>query len=381
MSAKKSRAAREPRRSLVPLVAAAMLVAAGVSGVLAWSLTSSGKSHPAPASSPQPTPSGTPTGTPGDHYATGVLEDFGNMSGALVSYMQTLQGWRDGKVDDAQMGTVVNGLLGDVSATQQALTARAPFPAAPQALYDYRATADLYGQAALLTQAAIAVPHGELRTQVQLAVLRVQTLADRIFDQGAAEMKPFVTPDHQFDSVQIMRADEIPSFGASKLAAGPPLTDVAAAPTMQPYQTARPQEPLSDWVRLVTDAKIPSESETESAIDSGKASALAADSVTFTRASALLHAAPDPQGERNVSTRIQLALLVDAEATQAGQAATLVPAAAHEAVLHVAQGLSLIADKLWDDRLGKRTSSYPAWLLIIKYAPASDEPSANPSAN
>jgi hypothetical protein len=365
MSANKPPAAHEPGRSKLPLLAAAVVTAATVCGGLAWSLTGSGKGHPAPTASPAG-PSPTPTGTPGDQYAAGILKDFSNMSTVLISYLQTLQGWRDDKVDDTQVDASVKGVLDDIALTQQALAARQPFPPAPRAIYDYRAAADLYGQGALLAQAAIAVPRGALRTQLQLAVSRVQTLADRVFDQGAAEMKPFVTPENEFDSVQVMRADEIPSFGAGKIAAGPPLTNVGAVPTPHPYQTTRPEESLGDWLKVVEGAKIPTAKETEQAVDSGRVAALSADSVTFTHASELLHDTPDPQGERIVSTRIQLALLVDTEATQLGQAATLAPAAGHETFLHIAQALELIGDKMWDDRLGKRDSTYPDSLLVIK---------------
>ncbi|HEX3828373.1 MAG TPA: hypothetical protein VHV82_13990 [Sporichthyaceae bacterium] len=364
MSANQPPAGHERRSSKLPILAAAVVTAAAVGGVLAWSLTGSGKHQSAPVASPSASP--TPTGTPGDQYAAGVLTDFSNMSTVLISYLQTLQNWRNDKVDDAQVGAVAKSVLDDIALTQQALAARQPFPPAPRAIYDYRAAADLYGQGALMTQAATAVPHGALRTQLQLAVARVQTLADRVFDQGAAEMKPFVTPENEFDSVQVMRADEIPSFGAGKFAAGPPLTDVGDAPTPYPYQTTRPEESLSDWLKVAQNARIPTASEIRSAIDSGRIAALSADSVTFTHACDLLHNTPDPQGERIVSTRIQLALLVEAEATQLGQAATLVPAGEHEPVLHMAQALELIGDKLWDDRLGKRDSAYPDSLLVIK---------------
>jgi len=365
MSANKPPAGHERRSSKLPLLAAAMITAAAVGGALAWSLTGSGNGPHAPVAA-SATPSPTPTGTPGDQYAAGILKDFSNMSTVLISYLQTLQNWRTDKVDDTQMGAVAKGVLDDIALTQQALAARQPFPPAPRAIYDYRAAADLYGQGTLLAQAATAVPRGPLRTQLQLAVSRVQTLADRVFDQGSAEMKPFVTPENEFDSVQVMRADEIPSFGASQIAAGPPLTDVGAAPTPHPYQTTRPEESLREWLQVAQGAKIPTAKDTEQAIDSGRVSTLSADSVTFTHASDLLHDTPDPQGERIVSTRIQLALLIEAEAAQMGQAATLVPAAAHETFLHIAQALELIGDKLWDDRLGKRDSAYPDSLLVIK---------------
>jgi hypothetical protein len=179
-------------------------------------------------------------------------------------------------------------------------------------------------------------------------------------------LKPFTTPEKEYDSVERIRAAELPSFKASSLAAGPPLTDVGSVPTPRAYQSSRPEQSAADWVKLAQSAKIPSAADTEHAIDAGAAQQLSADSVSFTHASDLLYDAPDPQGERLVGTRVQLALLVDAEATQMGQAATLVPAAQHDALLHVAQALELIGDKMWDDRLGARTSAYPDSLLTIK---------------
>jgi hypothetical protein len=61
-------------------------------------------------------------------------------------------------------------------------------------------------------------------------------------------------------------------------------------------------------------------------------------------------------------------LLVAAEADQLGQAATLVPPAQHETFRRTAQALSLICDRMWDDRLGERDSAYPDSLLIIKHS-------------
>ncbi|HEX3780279.1 MAG TPA: hypothetical protein VHX38_11475 [Pseudonocardiaceae bacterium] len=371
MSANKRPPARGWRSRKVQLLVAGLVITGGVSGAVAWALTDSPHKS---AATPAPTP--TPTGTPGDQYVAAVLRDFSSMSTVLISYLQTLRQWQTDKVDDTQMKAVCIGLLDDVAAAQQALAARQPFLPAPRAIYDYRASADLYGQAAQLTQNATAVPRGALRTQLQLAISRIQTLADRVFDQGAAELKPFVTPDHDYDSVQITRADELPSFPASKLAAGPPLTDVGAAPTPHPYQTTRPEQSAADWVKVATAAHIPTDKDTEAAIDAGTVATLRTDTIAFAGASEKLHSTPDPTGERTVNTRIQLALLIDAEATQMGQAATLVPAAQHDNFLHVAQALSLIADRMWDERLGQRDSSYPTSLLTIQSQQPSEAPSA-----
>jgi|GEM_PF-4507618 len=339
---------------------AAVLVGTAVaSGAIAWAVTGSSSDHHA-------TPEPTPTATAGDQFSNAVLTDFANMSTGVISYLKSLQEWRADKTDDASMATVAKTMLADVAATQKALAIRQPFPQAPRALEDYRRSADLYAQSAALVEAATAVPRGDLRTQLQLATNRAQTLADRVFDQGRAEMKPFLTPEREFPGVvQVQKANEVPNFAATALAAGPPLVRVSTDTRPRDYQDTRPEQSLEQWLRLVQSAGVPGGAEEESAIDAGRKAALADMSMRFTHASDLLYDKPDPSGERIVNTRIQLALLIQAEATQAGQAATLVPAAQHDRVLHVAQTLALIADKLWDDRLGPRTSHYSDALLTV----------------
>ena len=82
---------------------------------------------------------------------------------------------------------------------------------------------------------------------------------------------------------------------------------------------------------------------------------------SFTAAADQLYTAPDPRDERRVSTRVQLGLLVDAEAARAAQAATLLPQGVQRASLRTsAQRLALLGDRLWDPRLGVRDSGLPA---------------------
>jgi hypothetical protein len=79
-----------------------------------------------------------------------------------------------------------------------------------------------------------------------------------------------------------------------------------------------------------------------------------------------------------VSTRLQLGLLFDAEAAQVGQAAALAPAANHEALLGAAKTLAVLGDKLWDARLGERTTGFPDSLLTTLPSPTPTSPTPTP---
>ncbi|HEY2832338.1 MAG TPA: hypothetical protein VGJ14_07945 [Sporichthyaceae bacterium] len=356
-SSKKKQPARTGLRNRkVQGFAALLVVAAVASGVAAWSLSGSDS-----ADSPAPTP--TPTGTPGDQYQGDVLKDFANMSTTLVSYLQTLQNWRKDTVDDQQVAAAAQNMLGDIAATQQALAARAAFEQAPRAVVDYRLAADGYAQSAALTKVTAAVPRGALRTQLQLAISRVQTLSDRVFDQAQAELKPYMTPDRDIPGVVIRKAPEVPNWAAGDYAPKAPLTDVGGDKTQREYQDTRPEQSVAAWSKLVRGADLPSAKDEATAISDGKLPALRTQAVDFTKVSDLLYGKPDPKAGRPSNTRLQLALLIDAEATQLGQAAALAPQADHDALLTVAKSLAVIGDKLWDPQLGERSTGFPDSLL------------------
>jgi hypothetical protein len=344
---------------------AALLVAAAVaSGAVAWSVSGS-EDKPSTTSSP-PSP---PPKTEGDKYADAILTDFGTMSSSLVSYLQTLQKWRQGKVEDAAMGAEATNMLGNIADAQKALAAHLPFDQAPRAVLDYRLAAAGYAQSAVLTKVATTMAKGPLRTQVALAVMRVQTLSDRIFDQGKAELQRYLTPDQAIPGVEIHKAPEVPNWAAGTYAPGPPLTDVGGDKGQREYQDTRPEESFAAWKKVVTGAGLPSGQEEATAITEGQKAALRTEAVTFTKTSDLLYGKRDPAGERVASTRLQLGLLFDAEAAQVAQAAALAPAANHDALLNAAKSLAVIGDKLWDARLGERTTGFPDSLLVPSPSP------------
>jgi hypothetical protein len=370
-SKKKQPAKTGLRNRKVQGFAALLVVAAVASGAVAWSLSGS-DSHAAakPTADPTPAPQ-----TAGDKYQSDVLKDFGSMSGSLVAYLQTFQSWRKGTVGDPQMAAEAQNMLGDIALTQQALAARLPFDQAPRALLDYRLSADGYGQAAALAMVTTGVPKGPLRTQLELAVSRVQTLADRIFDQGQAELKPYNTPEQDIPGVITRKAPEIPNWAAGDFAAGPPLTNVGGDKTQREYQDTRPEQSLSAWIKLVHGAGLPGAKEEASAISNGTLSALRTDAVTFTRTADLLYAKPDPRADRLVNARLQLGLLFDTEATQLGQAAALAASGPHDALLDVAKSLAAVGDKLWDPRLGARETGFTIKLPPAQAATSTPAPS------
>ncbi|HZE66664.1 MAG TPA: hypothetical protein VE081_08555 [Sporichthyaceae bacterium] len=337
--------------------AALLVVAAVASGAVAWSLSGSDSKSSAP--DPQPTP----TLTAGDKYQAEVIKDFAGMSSTLVSYLQTVQNWGKDKVDDQQMAAAAQSMLNAIGDTQQVLSVRTSFDQAPRAVIDYRFAADGYAQAAALAKATTAVPHGALRTQLQLAVNRVQTLSDRVFDQAQAELKPYMTPEQDTPGVVMRRTPEIPNWAAGSYAPATPLTDVKGDKTQREYQDTRPEQSFTAWAKLVHGAGLPSAKEEAGAISDGTLPALRTQAVDFTKVSDLLYAKPDPRGERLINTRLQLALLLDAEATQVGQAAALATSSDRDALLTVAKSLAVLGDRLWDPRLGARDTGFPAALL------------------
>jgi hypothetical protein len=310
------------------------------------------------------TPNTTPVPkTEGDKYADAILTDYTSMTGSLVAYLQAVQNWRKGTVPDAQMSAQAQSMLLNIADAQHALAAHAPFDQAPRSVLDYRLAADAYGQAAALTKVTTTVPKGGLRTQLELAVMRVQTLGDRIFDQGKAELHPYLTVDKDIPGVEVRKAPEVPNWGASSYKPGAPLTDVGGDTSVRQYQDTRPEQSFSAWSKLVKNANLPTAPEEAKAITGGVKNALRAQAITFTKTTDLLYSKADPKGDRLINTRLQLGLLLDAEATQLGQAAALAPAASKDALLAVAKSLAVMGDKLWDPRLGERTTGFPESLL------------------
>jgi hypothetical protein len=307
--------------------------------------------------------SGEPAGATGAGRAwrDAALGDFMAMNGVLVDFARTLEDWRSGRGSDAATAAQLDRALPAFVATRTALAAREPFAAAPRALDDYRQAVALYLESARLAKVGTGLGKGPLPDRLRVTFARLRTLGDRIFDQAAVELG--VTGPPAMDGVVVTRPAEVPDWPSLGLDSGPPLGDAVSTATPRVYQDRRPQQPFADWAEEVTRAHIPGAAEETAAITGGSAETLRAMSEQLTAASAKLYSTADPDGERAASTRVQLGLLVHAEAARAAEAATLTSGADAGELRTVAQTLALIGDRLWDDRLGARSTGFPATLL------------------
>jgi hypothetical protein len=289
-----------------------------------------------------------------------ALVDLRPLTGNVVSLGRTATDWQAGRVTAAVAGQALAVDLQRLAEARAAIGQQQPLPTVPRALSDFQVTAALYLEAARVLQQATEVPSGPLRIQLQHQFSRLRTLADRFFDQADVELQKVLGPPRAVEGVEIRRSADVPDWRSLDLAVGPPL-DVAQQHTaLRAYQASRPQVPFSEWQADVTAARVPSAIDERTAVLDGSAEQLRLMARQMVAAADVLHDSPDPTGERVVSTRIQLALLVHAEALRAAQAAHLVPTASLAGLTQVAKELAGIADSLWDNRLGKRSTELPA---------------------
>lgn len=340
-------------RPLAAVLAVVVVVALAVTGI-ALAHHGGGSRHTASSDNPVPDP--TPT-TAAGRWRAGVLSDFKPMDAVLVRLLQTLQGWGNGTVPAATARLELQDALPAVVATSTALQGRAAFPQAPFALSDYRAAARLYQASFRVELVATELPAGALQTQAVLTATRLRTLGDRAFDQANAELEPFDPRERTVDGVIVRKPAEVPDWRSIKLAAGPPL-DVQPAPTApRSYQTTRPTSAASTWVEAVAALGVPSGSSERAVLLFGTASQLRDLARALVAASDGVHALPDPEGKRLDSTRVQLALLVHADAARTAQLATFVSATLRTALDSVARDVAIVGDTLWSPLLPARTTA------------------------
>ena len=290
-----------------------------------------------------------------------ALADLRPLTGLVVNLGQGLTAWRTGKTSAKDMGAALDRFDLALVDAQTAIDRRAPLPAAPRAVVDLRLTADLYLAAVRVGRAATEQPAGALRDQLVLQFFRLRNLGDRVFDQSDAELAPLLGAPREVEGVTIVRAPEVPDWVSIKLAAGPPLaTAPLSVGSPRAYQSIRPTESVQDWVARTRALAIPSGAEEAAALRAGSLQQLGQLADRLTSASANLYGGPDPRGERLVSTRVQLGLLIDAEAARAAQSARLVKGTSRTRLGAVAYALAGAGDLLWDERLGERTTGFPA---------------------
>lgn len=343
------------RRARNQAMAAVLAVALVGAGGLAIALDDDAGSAPA---------TGDEGVSAGDTWRTETLRTFAPMSNTLVSYLQTMIDWSENDARASEMKVAAAVALPNFVMVRDALAKREPFAPAPRALDNARDSVALYIETARMATAAAdmasAKSSGDLAEQARLAINRVRLLADRVFDQYVAELKPHTRQHPSEANVVLTKPAEVPNFAQGGQAPGSPLTEPRSTPPPRRYQESRPEQDFDGWTGDVRDADVPSATEAAEAIEDGDADALGELAERFTAASETLYDAPDPTGERLLSTRVQLGLLVQSEAMRAAQVAALAPAAQQDEFTTVAQTLAAIGNGMWDGRLGVRDGDFPA---------------------
>jgi hypothetical protein len=333
-----------PRRALIAgsVVVVALLATAGVV------LARRGSDGPPVAGEPVPTTSATPAAA--QVWRDAAVADLRPLTGLVVNLGQGVNAWRSGTTSAHDAAAALDRFEVSLLAAQTAIDNRAPLAEAPRAVVDLRLTADLYLAAVRVARVATAQPDGALQDQLVLQFSRLRNLGDRAFDQANAELEPLLGAPREVEGVTIVRAPEVPDWVDMKLAAGPPLaTPPSPVGTPRVYQSIRPTESAQDWIAHVRTLGIPSSAEQAAALRSGSVPQLGQLATLLTSASNDLFGSPDPRGERLIATRVQLGLLIDAEAARAAEASRLIKRTRLPAI---AEALAAAGDLLWDTRLG-----------------------------
>lgn len=317
------------------------------------------------STAPQPSASPSPQGTPAQQWRAAVIDDFRALNGTVISYQQVLQSWQEGTASETDLKGIFDLGVRNFTDTREALAVREPFPKAPRALENFRISAALYLESARIGRSTLAVPEGQLRAQLRNQVDRLRNLADRVYDQAEVQIDRFLPEPIDDPNIKLFRPPEVPDFAFQGIAVGPPLDTPKPTPTEQRAYIAdedKAQRSFSAYAAIV-DATVPSVRELATAITTGTTAELRTVARKFTNAADILYESPNPQGERVVSTLVQLGLLVDAEAARAAQAATLLSGVTQAELQTSAKRLALLGDRLWDERLGERDSGFSESLL------------------
>jgi hypothetical protein len=295
-----------------------------------------------------------------------VDSDYQPLTNDLIQLLQQIQNWRDGKAPSSQLTALIDHYLPDFLDTRDKLLHQAAYPAAPTSIDSYRTALQVYLEALRDERVATTLPAGALQTQLDWTFRRLRELGDRIYDQGRAVLKPSLHEAPPSPDVQTRLPADVPNWVAEGMAAGRPLdsTPPPAAKTPPEFQQKRPQQSYSSWARAVRGAGVPPAAQLASAINGADGGALQQLADRYAAATATLDGKADPSGDRALSTRVRLGLLVDGESARVAQASTLVTDPTGSARLKVvAQRLALIGDGLWPSSLGTRQSGFDPGLL------------------
>lgn len=348
---------RAPWRDPKILGVAGLVIALAAGGGAAWGLKGNDSEAVAPVV-PQ---------SPADKWEDGITRDLAGASQGTLDYLKVVYDWSAGKADAQHMSDAADQAFFRYTEAREFLAKRTAFEPAPRALANFRDTFELYTDTARLAKLGSGVESAELRTQIQRQIFRLRQLADRLYDLAKSELDPFRGRDTTLSSLEYIRPAQVPAFEGSTAEAGPPLVGAAPTPAAErEYQETRPEQEFDAWVGAVKALNLPSAQSIVDAISKGDGAELGRLAVALTKASDTLYDAPDPKGNRTLSTRIQLGLLVQAEAMRTAQIAALATKAERPVAVQIAETLAFVGTRIWDPRLGDRSTGLSERLLERK---------------
>ena len=350
-------------------IGGAVLVAAGLIGLMAANSGGDDDSDAAPSS--------TTTVTASDEakaFQTKVDDAFKPLGDAIKVFLPRAQEYEAGKVTPADFKANVDLALPEFVKARDAVAkieAYKPDPAVNRYFVD---AGDLYVEVARIYNVAVDPGAEPLRAQLNLAARRVRTLGDRIYDRGRAVLDPtFYAPPSS--DVELRPPTEVPDWTAEGMAAGPPLAGTPGPPAEAPpireatcsdevAPPCRAEESEKKWESRVKKAGFAQPADVVAALGEENAARLGELAAAYEDKIRTLRAAPDPKGARERAAVVALALLTDGEAARLGQAASMLPAGdARTRLLTVAKRAVVVADGLLDPDLGLRPSGLPKALL------------------
>lgn len=365
------RSGRRPTRAVVVGgVVAAAVVLGGVGAVALTGDDEQGRprasSSAAPSASPAPVQplgpsaggpaagaaagaSATPTRppTPVEAWRDAVLAEYAPLAQSAFSAVRTINEWNLDRASATDVRARVEVALDLSQQTARSLAARKPLPGTETALAQYRAGADLYLASLRTTLVATRVPDGPLQMQLRRAGARQRDLGDRVFDLAGTSLVPLLPPEPEVEGFRLDKPPEVPDYDAAGLGVGPPLEAKEPVPgPRRTFQAQRPTQPVAAWLADLERLPLPADARLAQLVAGGTAAEAADVANQFVTASDRLYRVPDPEGARNVSTQVQLGLLVAAEAMRNAQAAALVPAAQRPVLRQSAAELLRVATPL-----------------------------------
>ncbi|MGQ0466714.1 MAG: hypothetical protein ACT4QG_15485 [Sporichthyaceae bacterium] len=292
--------------------------------------------------------------SPADQWQNQVTTGLAGASQGTLDYLKVVYDWSEGKTTNEAMAQAADQAFGRYMEARDFLAKQAAFGPAPRALDNFKDTFEIYADTARLAKLGSGVESDDLRKQIQFQIQRLRQIADRYYDLAKSDLDQFRGRDPIGQHIEFTRVPEVPVFDG--IEAGKPLASPAPTVAAREYQEQRPEQAFEAWLSTVKSANIPTGKAVLDAIPQGNGAALGGLAVALARASNTLYDSSDPKGERTLNTRIQLGLLLQAEALRTAQIAALAAKDERPIAIQISEALGFVGNRAWDPRLGERTT-------------------------